>query len=171
MGHIAYNVPMRRQEQNPICWIACVAMITSFKRRTSLGIGEFTGGFDPSNSSIPDPVNGWEDFYRRLEGFGFRSVNPRMSPSAAYVEDLLRRHGPWMLTHYSEGFPYGAQWSATTFDPTDTHAIVITGIDTRTGQVKMNNPWGDVNQTVPINAILSSISMLIQQEVRSIAYM
>ena len=76
MGNIYYDVPMRRQEQNPICWIACIAMISSYKTMSSVGIGSFTGGFDPANSCIPDPVRGWQDFYNRLSSFGFTSEIP-----------------------------------------------------------------------------------------------
>jgi hypothetical protein len=165
MGQIRYSVPMRRQEQNPICWIACVAMIRSFKGKISLGIGEFTGGFDPSNSSIPDPVNGWDDFYRRLERFGFQSENPNMSPNAVYIEAMLRQHGPWMLTHLAGDVLPG------TFQPGATHAVVITGVDTNTNQVWFNNPWGTVDEVRTCSTILLAIGNMITGSIRPIAYM
>lgn len=173
MGAIHFSVPMRRQGPNPICWIACLAMIASFKRSASVGIGSLTGGYDPSNSSIPDPVRGWNDFYNRLASFGFVSENPSVSPSADYIEDLLRRHGPFMLTHLARGFAYGPQWAGQQFQPNSSHAVVITGIDTVQGTVTFNNPWGDVNQSAPVNGILQSMVALFAQPsggIRSVAY-
>lgn len=178
MGTIHYDVPMIRQEQNPICWIACVAMIASFKSLSSVGIRNFTGGFDPSNSCIPDPVNGWQDFYNRLNAFGFTSINPNMCPAASYVEDLLRAHGPFMLTHYVSTLPYGpagsqqatAQATVLAASPDAVHAVVITGVNTDTGIAKMNNPWGDKDQNVPLSSVLMSMETLFILNIRSVAY-
>lgn len=179
MGRIHYDVPMRRQEQNPICWIACVAMIASYKSISSVGIGSFTGGFDPSNSCIPDPVKGWLDFYLRLSSFGFVSINPNVCPAPAYVEGLLADHGPFMLTHLVSTLPYGpagsqsanSQAAVLAASPNASHAVVITGVDTDAGTAKMNNPWGDKDQSVPLSSVLMSMETLFVQDIRSVAYM
>jgi hypothetical protein len=165
-GRIRLSVPMREQRQNPICWIACVAMISSYKGRTSVGIGSFTGGFDPSSSSIPNPTMSWADQYRRLSTFGFVSENPfpNRSPDAAYIADLLRSHGPWMLTHLASDLLPG------NFSPNDTHAVVITGIDTSTGQVWYNNPWGRVDEVTTVNQILLAMQNLLSRGIHAVAY-
>jgi hypothetical protein len=165
-GRIRLSVPMRQQGQNPICWIACVAMISSYKGRTSVGIGSFTGGFDPGSSSIPNPTMSWPDQYRRLSTFGFVSENPfpDRSPDAAYIADLLRSHGPWMLTHLASDLLPGH------FSPNDTHAVVITGIDTSTGQVWYNNPWGNVNEVTTVNKILLAMENLLSRGIHAVAY-
>ncbi len=169
---IQYQVPMRRQEQNPICWIACVAMIKSWKLHTSIGIGDLTGGYDPSNSCIPNPAGAsWDTFYRKLTEWGFVSENPEMCPTGTYVENLLERHGPFMLTHLCKGFAYGPQHSGMNFKPNDSHAVVITGCDAASGVGSFNNPWGDVNQPIPLRIILLSMEQLWTQGIRSVAYM
>ena len=55
MGQVNFFVPLIAQGNNPICWIACVAMIKSFKSNSTRSISEFTGGFDPSSACIPVP--------------------------------------------------------------------------------------------------------------------
>jgi hypothetical protein len=138
-------------------------MIRSYKGKVSLGIGEFTGGFDPSNSSISNPVTSWDDLYSRLANFGFRSENPNMSPNATYIEGLLRSYGPWMLSHLtSDLLPV---------PPGSGHAVVITGVDTTTDQVWFNNPWGTVDEVRTSAAVLLAISNMITQNVKAIAYM
>ena len=172
MGRVYYDVPMRRQEQNPICWIACVAMIASYKSFSSVGIGSFTGGFDPSNSCIPNPVTGWLDFYLRLASFGFTSVNPSVCPAPAYVEGLLVDHGPFMLTHLVSTLPYGPAGSQQAASQAAVlSAVVITGVNTDGGTATMNNPWGDKDQSVPLSAVLMSMETLFIQNIKSVAYM
>ena len=175
MGVIHYNVPMTRQEQSPICWIACVAMIISFKRAASIGVGEFTGGFDPSNSSIANPVTGWTDFYNRLVALGFTSEGPEMTPHPSYVEQILVRYGPFMLTHFAYGFPYeGPQCGpryGSILDPNSTHAVVVTGLNTRTGTAWFNNPWGDIDEPIAIEALIAAINAMVLNRIRPIAYM
>ena len=157
---------MRAQGQNPICWIACVAMISSYKGRASVGIGKFTGGFEPGNSSIPTPSTSWVEHHRLLSSFGFVSENPfsNRSPDASYIGDLLRKHGPWMLTHLASDLLPG------NFGPNDTHAIVITGIDTSTGQVWYNNPWGNVDEVTTVNKILLAMENLLSRGIEAVAY-
>lgn len=170
-ARIRLSVPMNIQGQNPICWIACVAMISSYKGRASVGIGAFTGGFEPSNSSIPNPVipnscASWPDQYRRLTSLGFVSEDPfpNRSPDAAYIEDVLRNHGPWMLIHVTSDLHSGIA-------PGTTHAVVITGIDTRTNQVWYNNPWGRVNEVTTVNSILLAMENLSRRGIRAVAYL
>ena len=166
-GKIRLSVPMRVQGQNPICWIACASMILSYKGKASIGIGSFTGGFDPSNSSIPNPVTSWVNYYRILSMYGFANVNPfpNRSPEAGYILDLLRRHGPWMLAHYTSNLFLG------TFNPDSAHAIVITGIDTKTNKVWFNNPWGRIDDVTTANKILFAMENLLKRGIRSVAYM
>jgi hypothetical protein len=164
---IRLSVPMRVQEQNPICWVACAAMIASYKGRWSVGIGNFTGGFDPSNSSIPNPAKSQTDYYRLLSSFGFVTENPFpiSSPDASYIEDLLRKHGPWMLYHFASDLLPG------NFGPNQTHAVVVTGIDRSTNQVWYNNPWGKVDEVATVDKILLAMEHSSSSGMRPVAYM
>jgi Papain-like cysteine protease AvrRpt2/LysM domain len=163
---IRYSVPMRRQGLNPICWVACVAMIASYKGRVSVGIGRYTGGFDPSNSSIPQPAKSMDDFYRLLSTFGFVTENafPHSSPNAGYIEQRLKQHGPLLLMHFASDLLPG------TFSPDATHAVVITGIDRATNQIWYNNPWGNVDEVATVDQILRAMERLLARNVRAVAY-
>jgi hypothetical protein len=57
MGSIYYDIPLVEQGENPICWVACMAMIASHFEQQSITIGYYTGGFDPWNSCISDPAD------------------------------------------------------------------------------------------------------------------
>jgi hypothetical protein len=171
MGQVYYDVPMIRQESNPICWLACVAMIMSHDQQATVTIGSLNGGADPSNSCISNPARSLTEFYQRLEAYGFTSTNPRACPAPAFAENLLTDHGPFILTHLVQNFPYGAQWAHFRGNPNDTHAVVITGVDTDSGIAWMNNPWGDKDQSLPLNTVLSSMSALFAQDIRSVAYL
>jgi hypothetical protein len=166
-GYIHLTVPMRPQGPNPICWIACVAMISSYKGRTSMGIGDFTGGLDPSSASVANPAAGWPDQYARLRRFGFVNENPfrDRSPDAAYIARMLHQHGPFMLTHFATDLLPGA------FAPNTTHAIVITGIDMDTGRVWYNNPWGNADVETTVDSILRSMENLLSRGIDAVAYM
>jgi len=59
-------------------------MLTSFRTKATHPISEFTGGFDPSNSCIPDPNKGWKDLYTNLDKFGFDVDGADMSIGANY---------------------------------------------------------------------------------------
>ncbi|MEM1048117.1 MAG: peptidoglycan-binding protein [Pseudomonadota bacterium] len=161
---IVHSVPMVRQGPNPICWIACAAMIMSFKQRRSVTVGEINNGFDTTNSSMGNPATTWPIFYQLLDDLGFRSIGPAMSPGTEYLVDVIRRHGPFILTHYT-----------TTLAPSSTsvgtHAVVITGIDMNAGTCFFNNPWGTRNDTTTITTILGSMERLWNQNIRSVAYM
>lgn len=139
MGQVRFTVPMIEQGSNPICWIACVAMITSWKSNASVGIGTFTGGFDPSSACIPDPNANWADFARRLNSFGFAMAGASQSLGPTFIESNLRRHGPLMMIVNAADFPFSGPVCN---NIGGTHALVLTGIDTSIGKVMIVNPWG-----------------------------
>ena len=146
MGQIRFTVPMIAQGNNPICWIACVAMITSWRRHASIGIGNFTGGFDPSSACIPDPNASWADFERRMHEFGFAMAGASQSLGPGFIESNLRRHGPLMIVVNAADFPFSGPVCN---NIGGTHALVLTGIDTSTGKVSIVNPWG--TNTPPVD--------------------
>ena len=170
MGRVVYDVPMVIQAQNPICWVACLAIVTSYKRRISVGIGQFMQGLDPSTSSIPNPTQGWDDHYARLSSFGFISV--ALNPNPDEIENTLRTCGPFVLTHQCNGFPYGPGRPVLT---SGGHAVVITGIDSSIngGQCWMNNPWGDKDMPILTSAVMTVISSMqsVGSNIRAVAYL
>ena len=164
-----YDVPMLKQGPNPICWVTCMAMIASEREHMSIGVGAFTGGFDPNNSSIPNPAHNYSDFVARMDRCGFASINMGRNPADLVV--ALRDYGPLILSHYCAGFPYGPKRTPIT-DPKEMHAVVITGInptDGYSGNCFINNPWGD---EIPVrcSAVLRAISKMQTQGLKAIAY-
>lgn len=159
MGCIRYSVSMRAQGPSPICWVACAEMILSFKRGEAPSSDMVTvGGASAANSSIPNPL----ESRRRLREMGFVCEDPNFTPAASYIEDLLRNHGPWMLHHYAADLlPVRG---------TETHAMVVTGIDTARDKVWFNNPWGRVDEDRSINAVLTAISHHIEAGYWTVAY-
>ncbi|HMK84697.1 MAG TPA: papain-like cysteine protease family protein [Steroidobacteraceae bacterium] len=165
MGRVVYDVPVVVQAANPICWVACMAMVASERKQASVGVGAFANGFDPSFASIPNPAGiDYEKFKRLLKASGFTStsspdparldwdkatrlVTGDMDVIAEDIETLLRTKGPFILTHLCAGFPYGPKWGALT---EGVHAVVITGCDSAIngGTCWMNNPWGDKDQPI-----------------------
>lgn len=160
---IVHNVPMVRQGPNPICWIACAAMVMSFKQQRSVTVGEINNGFDTSNSSMTNPATTWPIFYSLLDELGFRSTGPQMSPAVDYLLGIIRSHGPFILTHYTSTL-------APAVSGVGTHAVVVTGIDMSADKVFFNNPWGTRNDSVAISTILGSMERLWGQNIRSVAY-
>jgi hypothetical protein len=159
MGRIYYDIPLVEQGDNPICWVACMAMIASHYEQQSITIGSFTGGFDPWNSCIADPAGGaknWDLIARLLTRDGFTNV--KIEATQAAIEQTLKDHGPFILTHYCGGFPYGAGWA--TPPATATHAVVITGYDSAAsgGWCWMNNPWGNKDRAIRADAIVAAIT-------------
>jgi hypothetical protein len=183
MGRVYYHVDMIEQgDENPICWIACVAMLTSWKTKAHHGIGEFTGGFEPSNSCIPDPNEGWEDLYDNLHKFGFEVDGPGTSPSMciganwsmapSYIENMLRRHGPFMIFVNVVDFPFrGPVCVDEGADPDDTHAIVVSGVDTDQGEVWIVNPWGTYTPPADIDVVLKAMQDIADQDLCPVAYL
>ncbi|MGH7023568.1 MAG: C39 family peptidase [Caulobacteraceae bacterium] len=154
MGRIVYEVPLVTQGANPICWVACMAMVASERRGYSVGVDHFTG-FDPSNASIADPDGGdWAVLYRLLGRAGFNYA--ALSPNQSEIENTLASVGPFILSHKCAGFPYGAGWVA---PKTGVHAVVITGYDSAIngGQCWMNNPWGNKDRAILASAIVAAI--------------
>ena len=70
MTQVAYDVEVIVQEQNPICWVASCAMVKGFATKTSTGVGDFTGGFDPSNSCIANLAGNWSSMHGHDERMG-----------------------------------------------------------------------------------------------------
>lgn len=152
MAKISFTVPMIPQGNNAICWIACVAMITSFKTQSTRSIGEFTDGADPSSSCVPG-TEGSND--GRLEKFGFTVTGSNMSINSSFIEDTLRRHGPFIMFFFVANFPFtGASCLSMKGTPDDAHAVVITGIDTDAGKVKILNPWGTNTPPADLDVII-----------------
>jgi hypothetical protein len=134
MGHVYFHVEMIPQGQNPICWIACVAMITSFKTKTTHPISEFTGGFDPSSACIPDPNTGWNDIFVNVVDFPF--------------------YGPVCVSVGS-----------------GTHALVVNGIDTNTGNVMIVNPWGTTTPPADLDVVVKAMQDISNDGLNPVAYM
>jgi hypothetical protein len=169
MGQISFNVPMIPQGSNPICWLACVAMITSFKTNTTHPISEFTGGYDPSNSCIPDPNAGsWGALYANLTKFGFTATGANMSIAPNYVEAMLRRYGPFMIFVNAADFPF---YGPMCINVGGTHAVVVAGIDTSASTVKIVNPWGTVTPPADTDIIVELIQDISNLGLNPAAYM
>ena len=165
-GRIHYSVPMMSQGQNPICWVASATMIASYKGRSSQSLPTLTNGLDPSNTSMPNPATSWADMYARLERLGFVCEDPfpDQTPDPAYIENVLRAHGPWMLSHFTTDLTNAV------VGPNTTHAVVITGIDATAGTVWFNNPWGNRDQVSTVSAILVAMERLFARNIRSVCY-
>ena len=97
-------------------------------------------------------------------GFVTENPFPDSSPRASYIEDVLHKHGPWMLMHLTSDLAPG-------IGPNSSHAVVITGIDVTTNQVWFNNPWGNINQVTTVDSILRTMENLQSKGIRSVAYM
>jgi hypothetical protein len=172
MGEISFFVPMIPQGNNPICWIACVAMVTSFKTSTTHSIGEFTGGFDPSGSCVPDPNSGWDDLYANLKGFGFTPEAANMSIAADYIEGTLRRHGPFIIFVFVADFPFsGPMCLNMKGNPSDTHAVVVNGVNTNAGTVRITNPWGTNTPPADIDVIIGLMQRISDVGLNPVAFM
>ena len=154
---LMYDVPLVEQgPTNPICWVACMAMVASERRKVSVGVSTYMKGFDPSNSSIDNPNSlfpTYQDYVIRLNRCGFTSVD---IGSAGELDKVLRERGPLVLSHFCVGFPYGV--ATAPFPPDAMHAVVITGIDIDSGKgiAWFNNPWGFRNQPVSVPTIFAA---------------
>lgn len=140
MTQTYYDVVVVEQgSDNPICWMASLAMIESYWDKASVGIGRFSGGFDPSQACIGNPAVDAVDFQNRIGALGFYPVFPDASLTTQTLEDMSAEFGPLLYFHHVNGFPYiqGAGHGD------GAHAIVITGTDTDADGFWFNNPWGD----------------------------
>lgn len=159
MTQVAYDVEVIVQEQNPICWVASCAMVKGFGTKTSTGVGDFTGGFDPSNSCIANLAGNWTQCTDMMNGWGFNvsAVGDVAggSMTADALVGLLQANGPAVLLHLCNGFPYGPKWAPLT---SGAHAVVITSVDSDAGTATFNNPWGDKDQPIDVTVLLGKIN-------------
>jgi Papain-like cysteine protease AvrRpt2 len=162
MGQVAYDVEVIVQEQNPICWVASCAMVKGFGTKTSVGVGEFTGGFDPSNSCIANLAGNWSQCVDLMNNWGFAVSSVNELASGAMTADTLlaslQSFGPAVLLHMCSGFPYGPQWASQTFTASNAHAVVITGVDSDAATATFNNPWGDKDQSCDLVTLVQKIN-------------
>ena len=162
MPRVTYDVEVIVQEANPICWVASCAMVKGYGTKTSVGVGEFTGGFDPSNSCIANLAANWSQCVSEMGGWGFSVYGVTDLSSGSMTGDALlnalQNSGPAVLLHTCAGFPYGSQWASVTFKPTDAHAVVLTGVDTDASTATFNNPWGDKDQSCDLSTLLQKIN-------------
>jgi hypothetical protein len=138
-------------------------MLKGFETKTSTGVSDFTGGFDPSNSSIGNLAASWSQSLDLLNQWGFNvsAVVDAASSGSMGGADLLslaQSGGPVILLHDCNGFPYGSQYGTMTFQPTDRHAVLLTGVDTDANTATFNNPWGDKDQGVALDVLLAKIN-------------
>src|SRR6516164_5004814 len=89
MAQVAFDVELIVQEQNPICWVASCAMVKGFGTKTSVGVGEFTGGFDPSNSCIANLAGNWSQCVDLMTSWGFGVLTVGELASGAITGDAL----------------------------------------------------------------------------------
>lgn len=136
----SYEVPVVEQgPQNPICWIACLAMVESYVQNASIGIGAFTEGFDPQQACIGNPAVDVVDFQNRMQRFAFYPVFDDQRLTMSALAEYSAQFGPLVYFHRVAGFPYlqGVGVGSAS------HAVVITGTDTGADGFWFNNPWGD----------------------------
>ena len=159
MSTVSYDVEVIRQEANPICWVASCAMVKGYGTKTSVGVGEFTSGFDPSNSCIANLATNWQQCTDLMRSWGFDlyGVSELAASTDLSADDLAKAlgTGPAVLLHLCAGFPYGSQYTPLT---SGAHAVVLTGIDTDNNNVTFNNPWGDKDQSAALDVILAKIN-------------
>jgi hypothetical protein len=169
MGQISFTVPLIPQGDNPICWIACVAMIKSFKTQSTHSVSEFTGGFDPSSACVPGTSGSNDD---RLVALGFTMDGANMSIDSSYIENTLRSHGPFIMFFCVANFPFtGASCLNMNGSPTDTHAVVVKGVDTDSGTVSILNPWGITTPPADIDVIVGLLQQKSDLGINPVAFM
>ncbi len=162
MTKVAYDVEVIVQEQNPICWVASCAMVKGYGTKTSVGVGDFTGGFDPSNSCIANLAGAWDQCTSMMNDWGFAVFSVSDLASGTMTPDALlntlQSSGPAVLLHRCSGFPYGPQYASMTLPADAAHAVVITGVDTDAGTATFNNPWGDKDQPCDLSTLVQKIN-------------
>jgi Papain-like cysteine protease AvrRpt2 len=161
MPIVNYDVEVIIQEQNPICWVASCAMVKGWGTQSSVGVGEFTGGFDPSNSCIENLAANWTECTDLMNTWGFSMKTVADLTSGEMTGDdlaaALLEKGPAVLLHVCKDFPYGVQWGDTsTMD--GAHAVVLTGVDTESERAFFNNPWGDKDQSAGLEQVIQHIN-------------
>jgi len=159
MPNVSYDVELIRQEANPICWVASCAMVKGYGTQSSVGVGDLTGGFDPSNSCIQNLAENWTQCTDIMDGWGLDvfTVSELTGDTVMTGDGLLAalEARPAVLLHLCAGFPYGNQWGL----PSEgAHAVVITSVDTDNNEVTFNNPWGDKDQSCDLAVLLNKIN-------------
>jgi hypothetical protein len=162
MAQVANDVEVIVQEQNPICWVASCAMVKGFGTKASVGVGEFTGGFDPWNSCIANLAGDWSQRVDLMNNWVFAVSSVNDLASGAMTADALlaslQSFGPAMLLHMCSRFPYGSQWASQTFTASDARAVVITEVDSDAATATFNNPWGDKDQSCDLFTLVQKIN-------------
>jgi hypothetical protein len=146
-----------------------MAMVASERRNASFGVGNYTG-IDPSNASVANISQNWDDHYKRLSSFGFVSVP--LITNATEIEQFLVQRGPFILTHLCQGFPYGWGVPTKTWGAGDCHAVVVTGLDSgiNGGQCWMNNPWGYKDKPIYTTDIITALTKIQASGIRAAAW-
>jgi hypothetical protein len=137
-------------------------MVKGFGTQTSVGVGEFTDGFDPANSSIANLAGAWSECTDLMGTWGFNVFTVAdLSPGTMGPDDLLaalNNGGPAVLLHLYSGFPYGNHHEGLVFTENDAHAVVLTAVDTDNNFAAFNNPWGDKDQSWDLDVLLAKIN-------------
>jgi hypothetical protein len=159
MPSVKYDVELITQAQNPICWVASCAMVKGYGTQSSVGVGDLTQGFDPSNSCIANLATQWSQCTDTMKGWGFDvAAIGDVTMSGDSLLSTLQSKGPTVLLHLCSGFPYGSQWASQTFPASAAHAVVITGIDTDASTASFNNPWGDKDQSCDLATLIEHMN-------------
>jgi len=161
MPSTQYDVELIVQEMNPICWIASCAMAKGYSTGSSVGVGEFTNGLDPSTSCIANLANSWSECTDLMMQWGFQVYDVAGFASGNMTADALLTgigQGPIVLLHLCPGFPYGSQYGKLSFTKNDAHAVVLTGVNTDAGAASFNNPWGDKDQSCDLDVLVNKIN-------------
>jgi hypothetical protein len=92
----------------------------------------------------------------------------RIATSIHRLAGRLQINGPAVLLHLCNGFPYGPRWTPLT---ADAHAVVLTAVDSGAGTATFNNPWGDKDQAIDLQTLVTKINARpISQWVRHSAF-
>jgi len=103
---ISYDVPMIVQETSNVCWHASARMIYAFKRKACAH--PLPSQYRNNHGITP------AQFVVLARELGLRTIPAiNMSMGAAYLESVLRRHGPLWCAGYWDRLP---------------HVIVLTGV-------------------------------------------
>jgi hypothetical protein len=173
MSQISFTVPTMAKGSNPIGWVACAAMILSWRRKSSVSIESLIGA-DSSDSSIANPANGdWRSLRGYLEAWGFFCQTLHSRPMVDFLQIRLAEHGPLLYIHSVAGSPYDERFPASTLNPPSpwgaVHAVVITGVDAGEHTFSFANPWGLYGEA-PIGLLLDWLDVGVMRGGFPLAY-
>jgi hypothetical protein len=136
-------------------------LVKAWGTQSSVGVGDLTAGFDPSNSCIANLANSWQECTDLMNHWGFDVLSvdelTAGSMSCDALITALSDRGPAVLLRRCNSFPYGSQWGdSSTMD--GAHTIVITGVDTDIAQLFFNNPWGGKDRSADFDVVLQKIT-------------